>query len=453
MTIPRVLLPSGCECAARADRKEAIMPWRKYTPRKGKHGPIYQIVKGVQVRRHANGRWQLHVERDGQRSKRSLGQGREGLANAIKAAEMIASQMSKAVTMAPQEKPSIRKETPFFLEYAERWLEENQGRWTEWTIERYEQILRLYIRPERLFQNRLHRIKRSQIKRFLRGIAARRSPATVEAIHGVVSGIFNEAIDDELVDSNPAASLLKSILPLKNKRDIKQAEPFNMKERDRFLARAEQIASPSEVMLLKVMAFAGLRLGEALALRCEYFNPENRTYFVTQGFKRYRFTLPKGGKSRVVDLPDFLTDDLEVHVRWLRKESLRAGRGGLVDLLFPDPGEGYRWPFSQRKAQMLVKRVCKAAGLAPRNPHDLRHTYATILLMAHESPGYVQRQLGHSSIAITMDIYCHWIPGEGRKNLERALLGPSKGKGAVVRKSRQIAPNTKATPVTTWNRL
>jgi integrase len=41
--------------------------------------------------------------------------------------------------------------------------------------------------------------------------------------------------------------------------------------------------------------------------------------------------------------------------------------------------------------------------------------------MAHQSPGYVQKQLGHSSISITMDIYCHWIPGEGRAGLEQAL--------------------------------
>jgi len=87
--------------------------------------------------------------------------------------------------------------------------------------------------------------------------------------------------------------------------------------------------------------------------------------------------------------------------------------------------EGYRWPFSQRKIQTLMKRVCKAANLRIRNPHDLRHTYASILLMAHESPGYVQKQLGHSSISVTMDIYCHWIPGQGRKNLETALMGPA----------------------------
>ena len=88
-----------------------------------------------------------------------------------------------------------------------------------------------------------------------------------------------------------------------------------------------------------------------------------------------------------------------------------------------DPSDNGYWPLSQRKIQRLVERVCKGAKLIVRNPHDLRHTYATTLLMAHVSPGYVQMQLGHSSISITMDVYCHWIPGQGRSGLEEALLG------------------------------
>lgn len=95
-----------------------------------------------------------------------------------------------------------------------------------------------------------------------------------------------------------------------------------------------------------------------------------------------------------------------------------------MDLLFIDPAEKRPLPYSQRKIQYLMKKVCRAAKLRQRHPHDLRHTYASILLMAHQSPGYVQKQLGHTSIRITMDIYCHWIPGEGRDGLEAALAGP-----------------------------
>jgi len=89
----------------------------------------------------------------------------------------------------------------------------------------------------------------------------------------------------------------------------------------------------------------------------------------------------------------------------------------------------------------MVKKVCKEAGLRQRNPHDLRHTYASILLMSHQSPAYVQRQLGHSSIAITVDTYGHWISGEGRFGLENALRG-------VYENRTQIAYKTKATSLT-----
>jgi hypothetical protein len=110
-------------------------------------------------------------------------------------------------------------------------------------------------------------------------------------------------------------------------------------------------------------------------------------------------------------------------------------RNSLCDVLnthllrLPRTGSESCWPFSQRDVQCELRRVCKAAGLEVRNPHDLRHTYATTLLMAGMSPAYVQRQLGHSSIAITVDIYGHWIPGEGRAGLEAALAGGA-GKGS-----------------------
>jgi 3-hydroxybutyryl-CoA dehydratase len=76
---------------------------------------------------------------------------------------------------------------------------------------------------------------------------------------------------------------------------------------------------------------------------------------------------------------------------------------------------------TQRMVQTAMRRACLAARLRTRNPHDLRHTYAAILLMAHISPAYVQKQLGHHSISMTVDIYGHWIPGEGRDRLDLAL--------------------------------
>ena len=107
----------------------------------------------------------------------------------------------------------------------------------------------------------------------------------------------------------------------------------------------------------------------------------------------------------------------------LRNEKLQNANGMETDLLFPDPEPGNRKPYSQRKIQTTVKKVCKLAGLRVRNPHDLLHTYATILLMAHQSPAYLRKQLGHSSIKTTVDICGHWISGEGRGGLDEAPGG------------------------------
>ena len=171
------------------------------------------------------------------------------------------------------------------------------------------------------------------------------------------------------------------------------------------------------------MVHAGFRLGETLAMRYRHLDFNKMTYQVCESYKQYRFSKTKTGKNRLVDLPEFLISELKSYILYLRQENLKNGIKDEVDLLFRDPKDGGGGPFSQRKVQAFMKKACKSAGLRFRNPHDLRHTYATILLMAHQSPAYVQKQLGHSSISITVDTYGHWISGEGRQGLEKALLG------------------------------
>jgi integrase len=57
------------------------------------------------------------------------------------------------------------------------------------------------------------------------------------------------------------------------------------------------------------------------------------------------------------------------------------------------------------------KPLLKRAQLAAVRLHDLRHTCATILLMAGKHPKYVQELLGHHNTSITLDIYSHAIEG------------------------------------------
>lgn len=396
------------------------MPWRKYTPTRGNHGEIYTIGKGVHVRKDCRNKWVIYIDQPNNRTNMTIGKGRENLCRAIEAAEGIYADLTS-----PGKEPAQRLEhessVPFFVDYSNQWLANNYKRWSYNTNIRYDEVLRLHIFPDECFKKkRLDEITRQSLRAYYSRLFKVRSSASVETAHSIISGIFDEAIDDGLLASSPTKGILKKVLPPIKKRNQKEAEPLDAEERTRFIEALSKTGTKAEQLIIKSMLFGGFRLGEALAMKLRYLDTEKKTYHVAESYKQFRFSKPKSGKKRIVDLPSFLIDELKSYVLHLRQYSMKAGKGGEVDTLFIDPKEQRELPYSQRKIQGLMKKICKRAGLRQRNPHDLRHTYATTLLMSM-SPAYVQKQLGHSSISITVDIYGHWIPGEGRSGLDSAL--------------------------------
>ena len=67
-----------------------------------------------------------------------------------------------------------------------------------------------------------------------------------------------------------------------------------------------------------------------------------------------------------------------------------------------------------------MMRILKKANLPLHlTPHCLRHTYASLMLQQGESVAYVQRQLGHASIQLTVDTYGKWLPMESQAAVDR----------------------------------
>ena len=78
-----------------------------------------------------------------------------------------------------------------------------------------------------------------------------------------------------------------------------------------------------------------------------------------------------------------------------------------------------------------MRRTLKAASLPPHfSPHCLRHAFASLLLQQGESPAYVQRQLGHASIQLTVDTYGKWLPMGNKAAVDR--LDDSSGSKTVA---------------------
>jgi integrase len=373
-----------------------------YPMREGKNGPIYHLATGLYVRRSHRGAWEMVVKRGKEHKRKTFGKEEEGLHLAIKAGELLAARLRLTLEKtAPVER--------LFGAVAQEWYEGGFHRWAPSTRERYAGILRDYLACwERL---PLTQIDRHQVKQLLVELCRRRSPKTVELTHAVISGIFTEAIDLGYTDRNPAHALLRRILPAKRKRPLAEPDPFTRADLERFITVAwEKLPSPFP-LLLETMAMTGMRLGEALAMHRQHLDVAHRQYLVSEAMKGGRYGPPKGGDRRLLDLEEGLVEKLEAYIRGLRREAL--ARGGQVGYLFPG--------ITQRQVQRAMQRACLAVQLRVRSPHDLRHTFATLLLMEHISPAYVQRMLGHHSISMTVDTYGHWLPGEGRADLQKAL--------------------------------
>jgi integrase len=98
-----------------------------------------------------------------------------------------------------------------------------------------------------------------------------------------------------------------------------------------------------------------------------------------------------------------------------KQAALKEGRGEPIEII-SHKKENYIF---QNSIRNIFKRILKKAKIRNMRLHDIRHTYASLLLSNGESPAYVKEQLGHSSIEITVDIYGHLLPSSNREAVNR----------------------------------
>jgi integrase len=174
----------------------------------------------------------------------------------------------------------------------------------------------------------------------------------------------------------------------------------------------------------------GARRGELLALRwsdCDLIGGQisiNRTLHEVNG--KYVFTQPKSVKSRrSIALPP----SASIILRQLResKEHTMARLGQPVndsDLIFSNRADN--GPLRPNTVSRAWDTLSKQAGVKPIRFHDARHSHASLLLKQGINLKVISERLGHSSIAITADIYSHVSPethGAAALSFDHALNG------------------------------
>jgi integrase len=209
----------------------------------------------------------------------------------------------------------------------------------------------------------------------------------------VLSGVMRHAVVRGRIDRNPVTPV--KVAQPRRQRAIRPLAPASVEAlRNAFLAR-DDIWSATFV---SVMAYGGLRPGEALALDWDHVG-QHRILVeqaVSQDGPR---SATKTKSMRSVRLIAPLAEDLEA---WRA-----VCGGGADDTIFARRDGGPLTPVDYRNwRRRRFEPACSAADLAATRPYDLRHSFASLMIQAGYSPVELAAELGHAP-TLTLNTYAH----------------------------------------------
>ncbi|MFC1560912.1 tyrosine-type recombinase/integrase [Candidatus Latescibacterota bacterium] len=232
------------------------------------------------------------------------------------------------------------------------------------------------------------------------------SPSTVNHIKCAISNVLNLAVDDEIINANPAHRL-GNFLKTEKLNPTKKIIPLTREELSS-LMKVFKDKFPKDYPFALTLARTGMRLGEALGLKWDDIDFEDRSIHIQRNYIKGRIDTPKSGKTRKVVMSLQLTGTLK---------ELKDKRGNKSKWVFinnkGNPINGANW------RKRIFYQAIKLAKIHKIRIHDLRHTYASLLLQMGESMVFVRDQLGHSSISITVDTYGHLVPGGNKEAVDK----------------------------------
>lgn len=302
------------------------------------------------------------------------------------------------------------------------------------TIASYARLRDNYILPK-LGHLKLRTINPPRVNQFAKEMSDGGAGApTVRRTLALLQGILERAVEWGHLQRNPVRSVRKP----KVKRKV-VIEPLSPKQVESLRAQLFKIKAYRDAVLISVLAYAGLRPGEALALR--WSDVRARTIVVD---KALAFGEEKGTKthaSRSVRLMRPLSSDLK---QWRRI----AGNPDVDTLIFPTR-DGDAWgEFDYRNwRRRRFKAAAAESGLpASTRPYDLRHSFASLLLAEQINPVEIASQLGHS-LQTLFNTYAHVI-----EDLRGAKKASAENRISAARRSAGVAQLLPKAPKTAGSR-
>jgi integrase len=160
---------------------------------------------------------------------------------------------------------------------------------------------------------------------------------------------------------------------------------------------------PEYGLLVRFAAFTGLRAGELVALRAADMDLMRRRVHVnasaSEAYGQLQLVATKTYERRTVPIPKSLVDELALHL------ATRSSTEFVWQSAERGPFRYSNW-FKRHFKPAVVR-----AGLPPATRfHDLRHSYAAMLIAQGAHPRAIMERMGHSTITVTLDTYGHLLP-------------------------------------------
>jgi integrase len=245
---------------------------------------------------------------------------------------------------------------------------------------------------------------------------------TVRHLLGTMNAILGSAVEDGIIAANPLQKLGKR-LNLGTRRDLTRPKALDAAQLSAFMAAARE-QTPDLYPAFGLMAWAGLRIGEGIALGWDRVDLAGQTLKVD---RQLSGTTKTAASVRTVDVADPLRHALVDLQARHRAEAFHRGEPVSAWVLFPSLGEAPDRKDEQRIVKQIrrgMAGVLKVAGLPPwHTPHSLRHTFGSLLVAAGTSLSYVKEQMGHASIQMTVDVYGSWLPKSDVAAVNRVFGG------------------------------
>jgi integrase len=275
------------------------------------------------------------------------------------------------------------------------WLKRNQNQWERSTIKGRVSKIKIHIDPK--FGHILVSEFKPGIFKDWGATATNNrngkplSGKTKNEVRSILDLAFQELYIDEVIESNP----INRTKSFKNNKS--EPEPFNNDEREKILEKMTgQIRN-----LFEFAFWTGLRTSELIALRKCDIDLNRKVVFV-------RKAVVDGSEKETKTRSSARTHQLhETALKALKAQLLLTSTEH--ERIFTNPKTNQSWSNDKATYRFWVKAI-KKTNIKYRTQYNTRHTYASTMLTENKPIGWVAKQMGHSSISMTLSTYARWIP-------------------------------------------